>query len=35
MLLGYAILAKAYFFTTPFRGVVVALLCYGIGLAAA
>lgn len=31
LLLSIAILARAYFFSTPFRGVCLALICYGAG----
>jgi Ca2+/Na+ antiporter len=32
LLLGYATLAKLYWFTTPFRGVVVATVLYFVGI---
>jgi hypothetical protein len=32
LLLGYAALAKLYWFTTPFRGVVVATVLYFVGI---
>jgi hypothetical protein len=32
LLLGYAALAKLYWFTTPFRGVVVAAVLYFVGI---
>jgi hypothetical protein len=32
LLLGYAVLAKLYWFTTPFRGVVVATVLYFVGI---
>lgn len=35
VLLTYTWLARRYFFSVPFRGVVAALLLYGAGLAAA
>jgi len=35
LLLSYVLLAKAYFFSTPFRGISVALACYVMGFAAA
>lgn len=35
LLLGYVVLARRYWFAAPFRGVLVALVCYVAGLAAA
>ena len=32
LLLGYAVLAKLYFFTAPFRGVVLAAVLYFLGI---
>jgi hypothetical protein len=34
-LLAYALLARRYWFSAPFRGIVLAMVCYGGGLAAA
>lgn len=34
LLLGYAVLAKSYFFRTPFRGVLLATFLYALGLIA-
>jgi len=34
LLLGYAVLAKLYWFTAPFRGVVLAALLYFLGIVA-
>lgn len=31
LLLSIAVIARAYFFSTPFKGVCVALLCYCLG----
>jgi hypothetical protein len=32
LLLGYAVIAKLYFFTAPFRGVVLAAILYLLGI---
>ena len=32
LLLGYAVIAKLYFFTAPFRGVVLAAVLYLLGI---
>jgi hypothetical protein len=34
LLLGYAVLAKKYWFSVPFRGIVLAFICYASGFAA-
>src|SRR5262249_38813516 len=31
ILVSYALLARAYWFSVPFRGIVIALACYAVG----
>lgn len=33
LLVGYAVLAKKYWFSVPFRGIVLAAICYALGFA--